>query len=83
MEDRKPKPSSSESTYGFVNSAVMAQIGEKPNPNNPIVFFDITVGNTVSSLISSHKILKLTWFKWFRLMLLPRIRELKGVLLDR
>ena len=23
-------------------------IPEKPNPNNPIVFFDITVGNTVS-----------------------------------
>ena len=24
------------------------QMQEKPNPNNPIVFFDITVGNTVS-----------------------------------
>ena len=41
------------------NPLTMAQIGEKPNPNNPIVFFDITVGNTVSSFISSHKILKL------------------------
>ena len=59
------------------NPLTMAQIGEKPNPNNPIVFFDITVGNTVSSFISSHKILKLAWFKWSRLMLLPRIRELK------
>ena len=25
----------------------MALIGEKPNPNNPVVFFDITVGNMV------------------------------------
>ena len=38
---------------GFVFWSVrMVQISERPNPNNPIVFFDITVGNTVRSFIS-------------------------------
>ena len=33
------------SDTGFKMEAPMS---EKPNPNNPIVFFDITVGNTVN-----------------------------------
>ncbi len=26
-------------------------ISEKPNPNNPVVFFDVKVGNTVSRMV--------------------------------